>query len=480
MARGKRKDPESRQPPDLDPLRIALEKDRAEREQQELLSELRRRISAADDYSKPTTVRWGSGAFDRPAHFEAAGTIPLGTPDWDMANADFATEWVGLWVDAAETARRAGLADRIRELDPAVSAMPDGPPYLRPLIIEMHGLFSRILGENKDAAAGVVKDLANLRKRCEPTAEELGHGKVLIGRRWNAGKYFTWLRKEVGRWATRPKAVDRTYVTDLAREHCLVADVPEDVARAVVDMMCTLGVLHEIGDSGVEIPGKPGVIRDRTDQAGAELKRMIHAWIASNPAFDILGHIVLGTGSSGSGAGLAQHGGRPQDEITKLRQKVKYAQESLDKLTYDSAAIIEGMGASVAKEATVVVGAIRARALHETALAKNRLQNALGQSDQSAAAGPGTATKVPSKLTERQRLVVAALAELKARSREQRRSAEDVAKRAFGNDDASNAKQPLADLKRLELVDSVEGRGGGSWLTQAGVEWARANGIVRD
>ena len=62
-----------------------------------------------------------------------------------------------------------------------------------------------------------------------------------------------------------------------------------------------------------------------------------------------------------------------------------------------------------------------------------------------------------------------ALVELKAFSVDTRRKGSRVARKAYGQDaEPDRVKAPLARLARRGLVDSLTGKGGGSWLTPAG------------
>jgi len=66
--------------------------------------------------------------------------------------------------------------------------------------------------------------------------------------------------------------------------------------------------------------------------------------------------------------------------------------------------------------------------------------------------------------------ILEALWRLKGTDAEKRKTASDIAKKVGGNATEQSCKSPLSDLKRRSLVDSKEGRGGGSWLTPKGLE----------
>lgn len=77
-------------------------------------------------------------------------------------------------------------------------------------------------------------------------------------------------------------------------------------------------------------------------------------------------------------------------------------------------------------------------------------------------------------LTDRAQLVLIAMLELDAVDSDRRRSTEDIAIKALGNDADPNAlKVVMADLKTRRLIDSKTGRGGGCWLTDAGIARAQ-------
>ena len=75
---------------------------------------------------------------------------------------------------------------------------------------------------------------------------------------------------------------------------------------------------------------------------------------------------------------------------------------------------------------------------------------------------------VLTRLTERQREVLQAMAELNATSWRDRKTAAEIAERSLGDDDAARVKNPLAELRAMGLVESERGRAGGSWLTPEG------------
>ena len=61
-----------------------------------------------------------------------------------------------------------------------------------------------------------------------------------------------------------------------------------------------------------------------------------------------------------------------------------------------------------------------------------------------------------------------AMLTLKAVNRDSRKSAKDIAKAAVGAADENKVKEPLADLARWGYAGSLQGRKGGSWITQQG------------
>lgn len=74
------------------------------------------------------------------------------------------------------------------------------------------------------------------------------------------------------------------------------------------------------------------------------------------------------------------------------------------------------------------------------------------------------------KLFDRHFEVMMALEKLKATCQTQRRPAKIVAKAAFGVADEFRVKESLAELTRIQFVNSVTGRKGGSWLMPKGQE----------
>lgn len=74
-----------------------------------------------------------------------------------------------------------------------------------------------------------------------------------------------------------------------------------------------------------------------------------------------------------------------------------------------------------------------------------------------------------SNLTSRQLDCLDALRSINAISKDTRRSADRIASTIERSADANTVKVPLAELKRLGLVDSSRGRGSGSWITEVGL-----------
>ncbi len=64
--------------------------------------------------------------------------------------------------------------------------------------------------------------------------------------------------------------------------------------------------------------------------------------------------------------------------------------------------------------------------------------------------------------------------ELKAFDKDSRRTRQEIAEKAEGAGvNVDLYAEPLADLKHRGLIDSITGRGGGSWLLAPGAEFAR-------
>src|SRR5262249_45426368 len=73
-------------------------------------------------------------------------------------------------------------------------------------------------------------------------------------------------------------------------------------------------------------------------------------------------------------------------------------------------------------------------------------------------------------LSELQYDILEALRHLKGIDSEKRKTAAKIASSVGGDATGNSCKVPLATLKSLGLVQSKEGRGGGSWLTARGQE----------
>jgi hypothetical protein len=67
-----------------------------------------------------------------------------------------------------------------------------------------------------------------------------------------------------------------------------------------------------------------------------------------------------------------------------------------------------------------------------------------------------------------------ALRSLKAIDPEKRVTGPTLADKVGGGATAQSVKDPLADLKRRDLVDSQTGRKGGTWLTKIGLDCINA------
>jgi hypothetical protein len=73
-------------------------------------------------------------------------------------------------------------------------------------------------------------------------------------------------------------------------------------------------------------------------------------------------------------------------------------------------------------------------------------------------------------VSDRQMWLLGAMLRLKAVSRETRRRLPEIVKAAVGEQaDPDSYKHDMADLARKGLIDTQDGRSGGSWLTQAGL-----------
>lgn len=257
----------------------------------------------------------------------------------------------------------------------------------------------------------------------------------------------------------RPTQFDRAYIVALARNSCLMPEVPEEVARAFVDILCAHQVLEEDARGNMEIAGSPGATEQLPERAGVSLWQATRRAIErKRPDLDIMEYLVRGSGAAGSGATGSRSGGSsgPRVDPSPARARKTTTTEPLRELEWNKDQVIRGLGEGVSKQARVVV---------EWVLAKLR-----GTSG-------GAASAIPAELPERLELVLTAMLQLKANDQERRKSGDAIGRRAFGPEDGGNAKQPLADLKRLGLVGSMGGRRGGSWVTPKGIEWAKANGI---
>jgi hypothetical protein len=65
--------------------------------------------------------------------------------------------------------------------------------------------------------------------------------------------------------------------------------------------------------------------------------------------------------------------------------------------------------------------------------------------------------------------ILQVLRQVKATDAEKRAPASTIAPQVGGDATEQSCKAPLADLKRLRLVDSKTGRHGGTWLTAEGL-----------
>jgi hypothetical protein len=89
-------------------------------------------------------------------------------------------------------------------------------------------------------------------------------------------------------------------------------------------------------------------------------------------------------------------------------------------------------------------------------------------------AGATSGTEVPANgppppLGERAQLVLKVLLDTKTFDSDHRQRTEDIAVAAIGRGaDANQFKEVIAGLKKIEYVDTKEGRGGGCWLTTSG------------
>jgi hypothetical protein len=79
-------------------------------------------------------------------------------------------------------------------------------------------------------------------------------------------------------------------------------------------------------------------------------------------------------------------------------------------------------------------------------------------------------TPMVPKLSERQYNILQAMLELNATAVQNRRTTQAIAQKAEGLAALPEQfKRPMSDLKKRKLVDSQDGRDGGSWLTQKGL-----------
>lgn len=89
---------------------------------------------------------------------------------------------------------------------------------------------------------------------------------------------------------------------------------------------------------------------------------------------------------------------------------------------------------------------------------------------------PNSTAKVVAKrpeLRERHENVLTAMLELNATSNGLRKSAADIAMQVCGRRDPSKTKATLVELREWKLVDSLNGRSGGYWLTARGIREAK-------
>lgn len=81
---------------------------------------------------------------------------------------------------------------------------------------------------------------------------------------------------------------------------------------------------------------------------------------------------------------------------------------------------------------------------------------------------------VEEPLSERAQDVLVAMLELGAMDSDRRQSTARITERAFGRDADANSLKPLMkDLARNRFIDTMEGRGGGCWLTERGLRRAQ-------
>jgi hypothetical protein len=96
------------------------------------------------------------------------------------------------------------------------------------------------------------------------------------------------------------------------------------------------------------------------------------------------------------------------------------------------------------------------------------LRNQDGSGERTKANGD-RATEQPDALSQLQYDILDALRSLKATDPEKRATGPQIAHKVGGDATDQSVKAPLSDLKKRELVDSKTGKGGGSWLTSAGL-----------
>src|SRR5688572_17374623 len=152
------------------------------------------------------------------------------------------------------------------------------------------------------------------------------------------------------RLGKRPEVASRSYVLGLLRERCLMPDVPEDVAGAVLDVLVHRGALTENPKGHLEIAGKEGATLDLPEQAGPALRNALVSLVGRDHQLEILGQVVRGSGASGSGAG-----GPPIDQAAVAKHRSDYAKKALRELEWDENGVIASFGEQLHEQASSIV-----------------------------------------------------------------------------------------------------------------------------
>ncbi len=168
--------------------------------------------------------------------------------------------------------------------------------------------------------------------------------------------------------ATRPKRFDRRYIAGLAMAYCLMPEVPQEVARAFVDILCAQQVLEEDGSGNIEIAGNPGATGLLPEVAGKALRGAVTRAIERKAGLNILAYLVRGTGSSGSGApGSTRGHGGPRVDPGSKRPRNPNSADWRRQLEWDKDKVIAALGGSASAQARRIVEWVLKEVLVETA-----------------------------------------------------------------------------------------------------------------